>query len=40
MIRFGDGADGISEVTGRTVRLAIPDTGEIVSLFFTRDHAN
>ena len=34
-IRFGVN----SEVRGRQIKLQIPDTGEIVELFFTNDHA-
>lgn len=37
-IRFGDGNDA-SEVNGRVIEMVIPDTGEVVSVFFTEDHA-
>ena len=38
-IRFAESADGVSEVIGEVIELIIPDTGEIVELFFTIDHA-
>lgn len=39
VVRFGEGSDAVSEVKGRTIEIVIPDTGEVVSVFFTEDHA-
>src|SRR5918995_5357737 len=37
-VRFG-GTDGHeSEVTGRVIRVVIPDSGDAVSIFFTEQH--
>jgi hypothetical protein len=39
VVRFGDSDDPPSEVQGRKIEIVIPDTGEVVSLFFTEQHA-
>lgn len=40
MVRFTNGGgNGLSEVQGRTIEIVIPDSGEVVSLFFTEQHA-
>ena len=39
VVRFADGGDGPSEVQGQQIEIVIPDTSEIVSLFFTEQHA-
>ena len=39
-IRFGQEDDVKSEVNGRVVELRIPDTGEIIRIFFTPQHAD
>ena len=40
LIRFGAAGDSVSEVKGRQIQLVIPDTGEIVGVFFTNEHAD
>ena len=37
-IRFGGNCEG-SDVEGQVTKIVIPDTGEVVELFFTNDHA-
>lgn len=39
VIRFGVGSDTASEVKGQSIEIEIPDTGEVVEVFFTNDHA-
>ena len=39
VIRFGTSSDALSEVKGQSIEIEIPDTGEIVEVFFTNDHA-
>jgi hypothetical protein len=39
VVCFGPGSDGVSEVKGQVIEIAIPDTGEIVAMFFTDYHA-
>ena len=40
VIRFGKGSDASSEVKGQSMEIEIPDTGEVVEIFFTNDHAD
>lgn len=40
VIRFEIEGVGITEVKGRQIKLVIPDTGEIVKIFFTVQHAD
>ena len=40
VIRFGKGSDASSEVRGQSIEIEIPDTGEVVEIFFTNDHAD
>ena len=37
-VRFGENNN--SNVKGQAVKISIPDTGEVVNLFFTDDHAD
>lgn len=39
-IRFGLDGQSASKVKGRQIELVIPDTGEIVQIFFTSEHAD
>lgn len=39
-IRFTADGSGQTQVSGRVIRVTIPDTGEIVSIFFTVEHAD
>ncbi len=39
VVRFGESGNGESEVKGQAVEIVIPDTGEVVAVFFTSDHA-
>lgn len=39
VVRFGVDGSNLSDLSGRVVEVAIPDTGEIVSIFFTDEHA-
>ncbi len=39
VVRFGADGSSLSDLNGRVIEVAIPDTGEIVSIFFTNDHA-
>ena len=39
LVRFGGSNDAVSEVTGQAVEIVIPDTGEVVNIFFTNNHA-
>jgi hypothetical protein len=38
VIRFGIGEE-ITEIDGRLISIVIPDTGELVGIFFTKEHA-
>ncbi|MEO3430708.1 HNH endonuclease signature motif containing protein [Pelagibius sp. CAU 1746] len=38
-LRFGVGGESPSEIDGQVVELVIPDTGEVVEIFFTQEHA-
>lgn len=40
IVQFGAGGDSVTEISGRQITLAIPDTGEVVALFFTTQHAD
>ncbi len=40
VVRFGKGDGTAPDVNGRVVAMVIPDTGEVVSIFFTNDHAD
>ncbi len=40
VIRFGADGQDITEVRGRQIEMMIPDTGEIVEIFFTTQHAD
>jgi hypothetical protein len=39
VVRFGTDGSNSSDLVGRIIAVAIPDTGERVSIFFTDDHA-
>lgn len=39
ILRFANSTDSPSDVHGREIEIVIPDTGEVVSLFFTEQHA-
>jgi hypothetical protein len=39
IIRFGADDETVSEIKGRQIELVIPDNGETVKMFFTREHA-
>lgn len=39
VIRFGRGSDALSELKGQSIEIEIPDTGEVIEVFFTNDHA-
>lgn len=39
VVRFGADGSNLSDLSGRVIEVAIPDTGEIVSIFFTDEHA-
>lgn len=39
IVRFGSDGPDLSEVSGRVVDVVIPDTGEVLSIFFTNEHA-
>ena len=39
VVRFGESGNGASEVKGSAIEIAIPDTGGVVAIFFTDDHA-
>ena len=39
MLRFGNSKDASEEVKGQSVEIMIPDTDEIIEVFFTNDHA-
>lgn len=39
VVRFGLNGDTVSEVKGQAIEILMPDTGEIVAIFFTNDHA-
>ena len=40
VIRFGKGRDTSSEVRGHSIEIEIPDTSEVIEIFFTNDHAD
>jgi len=40
LVHYGNSGDALSEVKGQTVEIVIPDTGEIVEIFFTDEHAD
>lgn len=40
VIRFGVDGEAVTEVEGRQIELMIPDTGEVVEIFFTAQHAD
>lgn len=40
VIRFGVDGEAVTEVEGRQIELAIADTGEVVAIFFTTQHAD
>ena len=40
VVRFGENNNGNTEVKGQAVEILIPDTGEVVAIFFTNDHAD
>lgn len=39
-VRFGADGDAVKEVKGRQTQLEIPDTGEVVKIFFTVPHSD
>ena len=39
MLHFGSSSDTSQEVRGQSVEIMIPDTGEVIEVFFTNDHA-
>ncbi len=39
VIRFGSGSDALSELKGQSIEIEIPDTGEVIEVFFTDNHA-
>jgi hypothetical protein len=40
VVRFGLDGEAVTEVGGRQIHLIIPDTGEVVEIFFTAQHAD
>ena len=40
VIHFGEGSNARSDVKGLSVKIVIPDTGESVELFFTKNHSD
>lgn len=40
VIRFGLDGEAVTEVQGRQIELMIPDSGEVVEIFFTAQHAD
>ncbi|MGH6778731.1 MAG: HNH endonuclease [Bradyrhizobium sp.] len=40
IVRFGVDGEAVTEVEGRQIELTIPDTGEVVEIFFTAQHAD
>ena len=40
VVRFGENNDGNTERKGQAVEILLPDTGEIVAIFFTNEHAD
>ena len=40
VVRFGLDGEAVTEVGGRQIDLIIPDTGEVVEIFFTTQHAD
>jgi hypothetical protein len=40
VIRFGVAGEAVAEVEGGQIELIIPDTGEVVKIFFTAQHAD
>ena len=39
VIRFGRDSDALSELKGQSIEIESPDTGEVIEVFFTNDHA-
>lgn len=40
VVHFGNGSDASLEVKGQSIEIEIPDTGEVVGIFFTNYHAD
>ena len=40
VVYYGNSGEALSDVKGQTIEFMIPDTGEIVEIFFTHEHAD
>ena len=39
VVRFGKDTNAPLEVKGQAIEIVIPDTGEVMAIFFTNEHA-